>query len=243
MKYLLRKLFRSFGFDIQKSGELQFSKDLIYLIESNNVDLVLDIGANRGQYASWMLFNKYKGRIISFEPQKKCHDLLKVNSKLNSSWKIADRVALGNEIGKVDLQVSENSVSSSILDMAEQHEEACPNSGYVKKEAVDLITLDGYKDEWISEANKIFMKMDVQGFEMPVMEGAKQLISNKVEGIQLEMSLSTLYHGETLFHDYLNYFEKLNFELCYLNPGISHEGKLMQVDGVFFKRGAKEKEV
>lgn len=235
MRYLIRYIFRKFGFDIQKSSESQFASSVQQLLKLHDIDTVLDVGANRGQYASWLVFNGYRGRILSFEPQKIAHDLLLINSRGNKNWEIAQPCALGNANGEIEINISKNSVSSSILGMTKKHLDADPESRYVEKQNVKIYKLDDFNHEFIKQSRSIFLKLDVQGFEKEVIDGAAQIIKHKIKGIQLEMSIVRLYDGEMIFEEYLNLMKSLGYNLNYLNPGITSSGKLLQVDGIFFK--------
>ena len=70
---------------------------LINFINNNKIDTVLDIGANKGQYAQSLRRFGFKGRIISFEPLNKEFNILQKNSKNDSNWIVGEQIALGNK--------------------------------------------------------------------------------------------------------------------------------------------------
>jgi hypothetical protein len=76
----------------------------------------------------------------------------------------------------------------------------------------------------------------VQGYEQQVLEGATGILP-QVKGIQLEMSLVTLYQGELLFREMLDYMNNLGYSLHWLKPTIPdpNTGQMLQLDGIFFK--------
>lgn len=203
-----------------------------------HTDLVLDVGANTGQYAQYIRFVGYAGKIVSFEPLGRTYsELLKV-SKNDDLWEIAPRTAIGDRDGEIMINVSQNSVSSSILPMLESHRNFAPESVYTDSESVPIHRLDTIAPAYIGKDKKsVYLKIDVQGFEKNVLDGATQILP-EMKGLQLELSLVPLYEGELLFTDMLDKLDKLGYELHALIPGFTdnESGRLLQADGIFFRR-------
>ena len=80
------------------------------------------------------------------------------------------------------------------------------------------------------------MKLDTQGFERNVLVGAAQSLQ-KIQGIQIEMSLLELYKGQMLFVETIAYLEQLGFKLYSLENGFydKNTGQLLCLDGIFFR--------
>lgn len=115
VRSLVKRLGRTFGIELSRyipggSPTAILGK----LFELNNVDLVLDVGANTGQFARHAREAGYIGRIISFEPLPDAHAELQRWSESDSLWMVAPRMAIGNHDGEAHINVSRNSVSSSI---------------------------------------------------------------------------------------------------------------------------------
>lgn len=228
---------RRWGIDLSRFDVLQ-SEDarLFALLTSHGVDTVLDVGANDGGYAKRLLGAGFKGKILSFEPQTTAHRSLLKSIGNIANWDAAPRMALGESNGSVDLNIAENSASSSILPMLDMHLRSAPQSKYIATERVLVHRLDSVDHPTISEARKMYLKIDTQGFEVPVLAGSKGLMS-RVRGLQLEMSLVPLYEGQILFRDILDLVSKEGFELMNVIPGFSDctTGRLLQMDGIFFR--------
>ena len=219
-------------YNVYSSSSLQLEKLLIY----HNIGTVFDVGANAGQYALELRTNGFKGRIYSFEPQSEAYSKLKKTSSDDPKWFVAERMAVGNDDGEIEINISENSQSSSVLPILESHVSAAPDSAYIGKEIASIKKLDSIVREIEVEGN-LFIKIDVQGFELNVLEGAKKLLQN-TQGLHLELSLVNLYEGQMFMDDMVRYVGKLGFELhalspCFIDP---FSGRLLQLDGVFFKR-------
>jgi FkbM family methyltransferase len=230
----LRSLAASVGYDIRRSSiytsaELRFQR----LFSLHRFDLVLDVGANSGQFATECRAGGYRGEILSFEPSATAHAALLRASASDPLWNVAPRMALGASSGEIEINIAANSFSSSILPMLDTHLAAAPESSYIEKEKVQLCRLDDALPD-IGSGRRIFLKLDVQGYESQVLAGAPQLLS-RVLAVQLEMSLTPLYEGELLMLDMCSNMLRHNFELWDLSPGFrdSATGRLLQIDGIF----------
>lgn len=238
-----RMMLHRLGLDIVKYRKRSKEPPLAYwevclgkLLVAHQVDLVLDVGANVGQYASSLFRIGFEGRVVSFEPLAAAYHQLLERSLSNPKWEVAERCALGDRTGEISLNVANNSVSSSALPMLKSHQDAAPDSVYIGAEITKLVTLDSVADEYIRDARCPFLKLDVQGYEETALRGATETLS-KVVGIQLEMSLVPLYQGELPFRQMLDRISARGFELQLLIPGFSDpdSGRLLQVDGIFFR--------
>jgi FkbM family methyltransferase len=223
-----------FGFELLKypSGSL---KKRIELMKRFNIGIILDVGANTGQFAQSVRKAGFKGKIISFEPLAEAFKLLQGKTGTDKNWS-AEKIGLGDFDGESVINVSQNLVSSSILNIKKEHTDAEPDSKYVAQEKITIRKLDSIFDKYEQEGKGIFLKIDTQGFEKEVVLGAAKSMA-KITGIQVEMSLVECYDGEMMYEDLKTLIESFGFELYYLEPGFSDPvtGKLMQVDGIFFK--------
>jgi FkbM family methyltransferase len=238
MKQKLHRILNSFlikiGFELMKFP-YGLLKKRIELMKKFNIDFVFDVGANTGQYASHLRCAGYKGTILSLEPLPEAFSILQKHVEKDKNWK-AEQIGLGNFDGDAIINVAKNSVSSSILNIRKEHVEAVPDSKYVSQEKISIRKLDSIFEKYEQNGKNYFLKIDTQGFEKEVINGAL-LTLPKITGIQVEMSLVALYEGESMFEDLKRLIESYGFELYSLEPGFSDPdtGKLMQIDGIFFK--------
>lgn len=215
-----------------------YDEKLIALLDYHKIDTVFDIGANIGQYAQRIRAAGFTGRIISFEPLAANHDTLTQLAASDPKWDIAPRMAVGAEDGSVDINVSQNHDMSSILPIEEATLTALPKSKVVDTQTVDLRRVDSIFDEQSDKNARVFVKVDTQGFEQAVIDGAAQMMaSGKILGWQLELSLFPLYSGEATFETITDNLKQAGYEAHLIIPGYFSK-KLMrqlQIDGVFFK--------
>jgi FkbM family methyltransferase len=203
------------------------------LLKNYGIDLVLDVGANTGQYVRELRELGYKGRIVSFEPLSSAVAELRRAAAYDANWQVHHH-ACGAENGKRKLRVAANSQSSSFLPMKPEHLQAFPGSGYVASEVVEVKRLDTIFGEVAGPEAKIWLKMDVQGFESAVIEGSSGCLA-RIHAIQAEVSLQAMYEGETTLMDFLPLMAQKGFLLVSLetylsDPSTSH---LLQVECIF----------
>jgi FkbM family methyltransferase len=220
------------GFNITVSDYARLRHFLNYY----NIDLVLDVGANVGQYSSFLRELGYSKKIISFEPLSAAHAQLTKVSAADPLWQIAERMAIGNVDDEITINIASNSVSSSILPMVDSLVDANPSSAYVSQEQVRVSKIDTISKDYLAGYQNIFLKVDVQGFEKFVIEGAAATLPY-IKGIQLEMSLVPLYEGELVVEDMLAFMGSMNYSLYNVMPGFADPktGRLLQMDGLFFR--------
>ena len=238
IKKTIKKLSRSLGIDLKRYNiQTSEAAKMQRLLAYHNIDLVFDVGANIGQYAKLLRELGYSGRIVSFEPLSSAYSQLKAVSEKDPLWEIAPQTAIGNQEGEIIINIAGNSQSSSALPMLDAHVQSAPESAYSGSETVKLSRLDTLAKDYIkSETKSIFLKIDVQGLEKQVLEGATAILP-LVKGIKLELSLVPLYEGQVLFKEMIDIIEKLGYELYGIEPGFTAEktGRMLQMDGIFFK--------
>lgn len=231
---LIRKLINPLHMDLVKYPDLDLRRRK-KLLDYYQINKILDVGANAGQYASQVFELGFKGTIISFEPIREVYNILEKKATKNKFW-TTNNYALGSAKEEVEINVSQNTFSSSILDILPSHVDSAPASKFIKKEKISVEKLDDIFENLFEEKDNILLKIDVQGFEKQVLEGAIKSLG-KIKGIQVEMSVEELYKGEMLFNEMVTYLNNIGFTLYSLENGFYNEetGKLLQVDGIFFK--------
>jgi FkbM family methyltransferase len=231
-----RNLLRGRGWDVVRWTGLQHPLgQRMRMLRHHGVNVVLDVGANEGQYGKELRLARYRGRIVSFEPLAAPFARLEEAARKDPAWD-AVRLALGDADGEATINVSANSVSSSFLPVLPAHTEAAAGSAIAGVESVAVRRLDGVFDQYVRAGEVAFLKLDVQGYELRALAGAAGVI-DRITGIQAEMSLVPLYEGAPLLTDILAWAAEHGFSLVGLEPGFADPttGRLMQADGIFFR--------
>jgi FkbM family methyltransferase len=238
LKQLLRSTLRQVGLDVRRyRPATSADAALKAMLTFHHINLVFDVGANTGQFGALLREAGYAGRVVSFEPLSAAHLRLSKLARHDPLWEVASPMAIGSENGEIELHVSRNSVSSSVLSMLEAHSSAAPESAYVSSETVPLRTLDTVAEAYLRPDTELFLKIDTQGYEDRVLRGAGTVLQ-RTKGLQLELSLVPLYAGQRQFDDLLAELKSAGFELWNITPAFVDpvRGRLLQVDATLFRR-------
>jgi FkbM family methyltransferase len=205
------------------------------LLASEGIDLVLDVGANVGQYGERLRLSGYRGRIVSFEPLAKAFGELERRAAGDPGWETI-RVALGDADGEAEINVAGNSFSSSLLPMGPRHLQSAPESAYIGRENVPTARLDSVWDRVVAGAERPWLKLDVQGYEMNVLAGVGSRL-DAIRVVQAELALEPLYDGDVPWRELVHWLEQRGFALAGLEPGFEdpESGRMLQFDGIFVR--------
>ncbi len=236
LKKILKNLIKRCGYELLGRGRSHAAhRSIAALIQQEQINLVLDVGANMGQFVDELRELGYHGRVISFEPLSSAHNKLKEHAAKDANWTVWDRTAIGTQAGSVEIYIAGNSASSSILGMLPSHSEMAPESRYVGVETTQVSALDDLYTPLPTD--RVLLKIDTQGYEKQVLEGAQRLLKD-CRVIMTEMSFVPLYANQIMAKELWNLLENQGFEVWALEPCVRHPRtqRLMQVDGVFVHR-------
>ena len=235
MKKLLKTIAQRFGYDIMHLPTDPITRQWVDLLNTNQINLIFDVGANIGQFGQRVRAVGYAGDIVSFEPVAATYQQLQVTVASDTHWK-AVHSAMGNYDGSAEINVSSNSYSSSVLNMLPVHIESAPDAAYTRQEAIRVQKIDSIIDQYYSPGKNLYVKIDTQGFERQVFEGSLQSLT-KIKGFQLELSLQPMYEGETLMEEMVHLLRMEGYKLKLIDSGHRNyeTGELLQVEGYFFK--------
>ncbi len=208
-------------------------RQLVLALEGAGIDRVVDVGANTGQYARRLRTAGWGGAILSLEPLPEAHAALRAAAAADPRWEVAAPVAAGAVAGAAELEVSAEPDMSSLRPQNAGLRALSPSSVVTATVAVDVRPLDALVAP-MQPAERLFVKLDVQGYEDAVLDGLGGLWRH-VHGIQLELALTPLYEGERRYLDLCTRLESLGYRLALVLPGY-FDGKLkrqLQFDGVF----------
>jgi FkbM family methyltransferase len=195
----------------------------------------LDVGASVGQTGFALRAGGYRGRIVSFEPQTEAFRELARVAGNDDAWECR-KVAIGDRRSNVQVNISSNSWSSSLLPMSERHRRASPGSAYADSEEVQLFRLDDLRAELVRKDDRLYLKLDVQGYEAQAIAGAAETLRQTVV-VEAEVSLVELYAGQALMSDFVTLMRGHNFFPLHLAPEFRDPatGELLQLN-VWFAR-------
>lgn len=204
-------------------------RNIAFLFAQAQVDVILDVGANVGQFATKMRSCGFAGRIISFEPVSAFHKQLAAAAKGDPLWIVPAPMALGDAAGDMPIKIM--GTLSSFLPMA--------GSDRAATERVPVRRLDDILTAYVPETSaRIALKLDVQGYEKAVIEGALASLA-RVHAMLVEVSLKPIYEGESSYIEMLSWLRDLGFEAAYMSPVVNRNrlGRMFQVDVLLLRSG------
>ncbi|HVV27183.1 MAG TPA: FkbM family methyltransferase [Rhizomicrobium sp.] len=232
----LRGLFARAGLNVTINRPVRNRMKLLTLkIKELGVGTVLDVGANRGQFAMELRGAGYAGPIVSFEPLAAVYPLLQQRARRDKNWSVAPRMALGDVPGRAQINIAQNLDSSSLLTVSQRSIDAASETHCVGTDDIEIRRLD----EVIHESWKkpFALKLDTQGFELQVLKGAETVLKNTAV-IMTELSLAPLYDGGATMVEVFQLLELQGFRCIGLMEGFVdvQRNEVLQVDGIFIRQ-------
>jgi len=213
---------------IDRYIELSHLKKLISLLEIN---CVLDVGANRGQFATELRAIGYAGRIVSFEPIPQEFAYMSRQFAGDKNWQ-GHQLALGREEREMQIHVPRLTVLSSLLNSTQKGEQVTNHD--VSERRLDSLFASCVEG---IDVPRVFLKMDTQGYDVEVFKGASGCIGD-VYGIQSELSVQPVYLEMPHYLEALGLYEEAGFDLHNLSVvNRVSDGGLLELN-CFMKRKA-----
>lgn len=242
---LNHKIADFFGYDLVKTKKnILLHRHLRNLFALRDINCVLDVGANYGQYGTMLRDAGYRGRIISFEPVSASYQRLQQTAAKDGNWDTYN-FALGSMEGEQEINVTAASDFASFL----------PPSEFSKNTFGDVVTIAKTERVHIKRLDDIFatvtkkqpqsnihLKMDTQGYDLDVFRGAKNSLQN-ITSIQSELSVLPVYEGMPDYLESLATYRNAGFEITGMFP-VSHDSATLMViefDCVFVESQPKHK--
>jgi FkbM family methyltransferase len=237
---VIRKLVNKLGFDIvrypHRSG---FEWHLLELFKFLQIDTVIDVGANHGQYASALRNAGYSGWIYSFEPVRSIFDALSARTARDDRWR-SFNFALGeaDDRQRINVAAGDGQASSFLTFNSDGPERWGDAHQVARMEEVEIRRLDGVLSEVTRErpGARIYVKLDTQGLDLTVLRGAGERLP-LILGLQSEIAAHHFYDGMVSFGDAINAYQKLGFQITGIFP-LSREFdnlRVIEFDFVFIR--------
>ncbi len=194
------------------------------LFDLLDINCVLDVGANIGQYHEFMRVHAgYTGRMVSFEPVQELYDRLVEGSQADPQWEV-HRLALGDACTDLRINVLEEKTLTSFLPRNESGLRAMGYSKYLKEtelarvEPVPVRRLDEIFSRIVPDREaRVFLKSDTQGYDMKVIRGAATCL-DRIAAIQIELAVRDVYIGAPSYLEGIAELGSRGFELTGVFP-------------------------
>lgn len=202
------------------------------VIARHQIDLVLDVGANVGQYATAMRGSGYRGRIVSIEPVPEAFARLQAAAASDAAWDVR-QLALGAEAGELELNVAASTSVSSFLRPTDDYVAGYADGRTIRQEPVVVARLDEVIDDLAGSAQRILLKCDTQGFDLEVIRGAAGVL-DRIVAIQSELSIRPIYDRMTGYLDAIAEIQGLGYDPVGFFTVVSDADlRAVEIDGLF----------
>jgi len=171
---------------------------------------VVDIGANRGQFALCVRRLYPRAEIYSFEPLQKAADRWLKNFRRDPRAHLHVK-AVANRSGYAQIHVTRWDVSSSLLPVGPEQRRSFPFSEEVERATIETARLADCLEDAAVVAPAL-LKLDVQGFELDALQGCVDLLP-AFEFVYVEASFIELYVGQALASDVIALLQQQGFRL------------------------------
>jgi FkbM family methyltransferase len=236
LKPLLAATFDRIGLEVSLTPARRTpARRLREVFAALDIDCVVDVGANEGQYGR-MLRDEvgYLGRIASVEPAQRPFARLRAAAGDDPEW-LPFNFGLGDIEETAALHVVSADDLSSLHALNDYGRRRFEGTDEVATEAVDLRRLDVMFDELVDGHDRVFLKIDTQGHDLSVLSG---LGDRRVSGLQIELSFLRIYDGTPTYREAFDLIDGLGYALCGFFP-VTHSSDglfLIEADGVFVRR-------
>lgn len=211
-------LFAAFPLQVVKTRKRDVLRNhLAKALKAYDINMVIDVGANRGQFASGLRALGYDGPIHSFEPVAATFEALSKAAEGDPEW-VPHHLALGETAGEAVINVSAGSDFSSLLPSNAYGRERFEKLETAYQETIRIDTLDAVLGEELAQPGvNALLKMDTQGFDLQAFAGAQGALSN-IACLLSEIAFIPIYDGAPHFTEALRRYEAAGFSVSGLYP-------------------------
>jgi FkbM family methyltransferase len=223
----LRATERRLGFEVNRRRSDQWLQQI-------PIATIIDVGSNIGQFAARSRLLYPNSQIYAFEPLADC--FAQLTHRFSGDKKFAGfRVALGAAEGTSTFHRNDYSPSSSLLEMEKLHEQTFTYTRAHSQVSVPVRRLDAVLPE-LDLKPDILLKLDVQGFEDRVLDGAQELL-RQTRVVISEVSFEALYKDQAQFEDIYRRLTAAGFRYHgnweqLFSPV---DGRVLQADAIFLR--------
>lgn len=207
------------------------------LIEDMKPQLIVDGGANRGQWAKEFRSTNRHIPILSIEPIRE--NFLHLQ-ELNLPNHRCEQVALSSNTGQLTMQVASNvGMSSSIGRPLPHFSSLYPNISFSGTEIVNAVTLDSLD---ALRNQRVYLKLDLEGHEWEALQGASRILSEtkEVVALEIETCIRPSRDGERSHYELIPILMDLGFRVHHLfTPGVTDTGEMNFIDCLLVRSKAE----
>jgi FkbM family methyltransferase len=222
--------------------DLPLEEHLRALIARYDIDVVVDVGANFGQFHDSVRNEVgFSGPIVSFEPVSRFRAQLDARRHHDPDWHV-EPFALGSTHERAVIHVMKSPGLSSLKtpDLAAMNTllPAPEFAGVDGDETIEVRRLDELVPSLpaLRQAKRALLKTDTQGFDLEVIRGAREFLAQTV-AIQVELSVLPIYADAPTYQCVIDELRGLGFDLSGMFPvTLDADLRVIEFDGIFVRR-------
>ena len=200
------------------------------------IDCVFDVGANRGQYATMLRKDAgFAGTVLSFEPNPDIFAQLSRRASGDARWHVFN-LALSDFDGVASFNIMAADQFSSLEKPSEGQDAIFADRNRVSRTVeMQCRRIDSLLPELQADHafTRPFLKMDTQGHDLSVCEGAGNLLA-QIAGVQTELGVRPIYEGGTNYRAKIDWLADRSFRpSAFFANNKGHFPLLVEMDGIF----------
>jgi FkbM family methyltransferase len=231
----LSELLRPVGFDLIR--RYRVPRTTFMGLRRLPIRTIIDVGANRGQFADEALAFFPHAHIISFEPQPEIFRVLAYRAAIGRGHITPVNLALGDTESTARMQVHVDwDYSSSLLDTTPLAHQLYPYQQEQSTLEVRVTTLDRYfQESGLRLESDILVKIDAQGYDDRVIRGGPAVF-RRARAVIVEINLDNLYEHQGSFKDIFDMLDGFGYRYVgNLDQTYAADGHVVFIDGVFVR--------
>jgi len=234
---LFNRLLRKVGYEIQHAPHFEDAFAAQRTLITAAEPVIFDIGANVGDIALRYRQDFPQATLHCFEPFPA--SFAQLTEKTAGDEKIQRHaLAVAEQCGTANLHVHSAAPMNSLLPNDERADQYWDQKLFddAAQLTVETVTVDAFAArEQVGHID--ILKIDVQGGEYAVLQGAQQLLRAQQVGlVYLEIITVPSYRGQHQLHEYLSFFANSGYELFDMYHLSRAKGRLIQLDSIFVSR-------
>jgi FkbM family methyltransferase len=200
-----------------------------WVLRELDINCVLDVGANVGQYAKKLRAGGYAGRIVSFEPVAALADQLRRSAKSDPDWQVV-QCALGEADAETEINVRPGTMSS-LLPTSDFGKSWSKRLRETEAQTIDVRRLDGLFADAVAgiDEPRVYLKLDTQGYDLQAFAGGGECLK-QVVGMQSEVACVPIYDHMPRLPEQISTYEAEGFEITGMFPVTRHQPTLRVIE-------------
>ena len=210
-------------------GDYLARQHVAWLLRKLEINCVLDVGANVGQYAQLLRSEGYAGRIVSFEPVAALADELRRTAEGDPEWSVVQD-ALGEVDEETEINVRPGSMSS-LLPSSDFGKGWSDRLREAESETISVRRLEGLFADAVAgiDEPRVYLKLDTQGYDLQAFAGAGETLK-QIAGLQSEVSCVPIYDHMPRLPEQIAAYEAEGFEITGMFPVTRHRSTLRVIE-------------